>query len=96
MKVADWIGRKVRILDGPDYAQGMTHVGIVLAVDNTAARPSAWVKVNQDREYPSYRSCDLCWLEDIETGENGPAWGDGEYWLTKDGVMVIPPHATLK
>lgn len=81
MKVADWIGRKVRIVDGIDGTLGET--GIVLAVDNTPAAPAAWVKVNQDAKYASYRSCDLRWLEDIETGENGPAWGDGEYWLTK-------------
>jgi hypothetical protein len=62
-------------MDGPDYSEGMTHIGIVLAVDDTPEHPSAWVKVNLDREYPSYRSCDLSWLEDIDTGESGPVWG---------------------
>ena len=71
MTVASWVGRRVRITDGP--AEGET--GIVLAVDDTPHRPSAWVKVRAEREFPGYRSCDLCWLEDEATGESGPAVG---------------------
>lgn len=72
---ASWLNRSVKIVDGIDGTIG--EIGVVLAVDDTPYRPSAWVKVNIDRDYPAYRSCDLCWLQDIETGEDGPAWGTG-------------------
>lgn len=73
--VSEWLGRSVKIVNGIEGTNG--EEGIVLAVDDTPFRPSAWVKVHLDRDYPSYRSCDLCWLEDMETGESGPAWGAG-------------------
>lgn len=73
--VADWVGRPVEIVDGIDGTVGET--GVVLAVDDTPYRPSAWVKVHLDRDYPAYRSCDLCWLRDIDTDDYGPAWGTG-------------------
>lgn len=73
-KVADWVGRKVRITtEGIDGTHG--EEGTVLAVDDTPWRPSAWLRVHEDWKYPEYRSVDLCWVEDIETGEGGPAWG---------------------
>ena len=72
--VKSWIGRSVKIVDGIDGTIG--EEGVVLAVDDTPYRPSAWVKVHLDRDYPAYRSCDLCWLED-RAGEPGPAWGTG-------------------
>jgi hypothetical protein len=70
---SEWVGRKVKIVDGIDGTIG--EVGTVLAIDDTPYRPSAWVRVHEDSDYPSYRSCDLCWLEDIETSESGPVWG---------------------
>lgn len=75
MEVKDWVGRKARIASegaSTDDAQGT-----VLAVDDTPYRPSAWIRIYEDRDYPAYRSVDLCWLTDIETGEEGPAWGTG-------------------
>ena len=75
-KVADWLGRKVRITgDGIEGTHG--EEGTVLAVDDTPRRPSGWVRVYEDEASPAYRSVDLCWLEDIETGEGGPVWGTG-------------------
>lgn len=74
-QITDWVGRKVKIVDGFEGSIGQ--VGVVLAVDDTPYRPSAWVKIKLERDYPSYRSCDLCWLEDVETEEQGPVWGTG-------------------
>lgn len=73
--VKDWLGRRVKIVDGIEGTIG--EEGVVLAVDDTPYRPSAWVRVYLDRDYPGYRSCDLCWLEDCQTAENGPVWGTG-------------------
>lgn len=75
----EWVGRKVRIVDGPSTNSGAEEVGTVICVDATDYRPSAWVKIeerggNRRPSYPSYRSCDLCWLEDIETEDTGPVW----------------------
>ncbi len=75
MKPVDWIGRKAKIVDGLDGTIG--EVGTVLAVDDTPHRPSAWIRVLEDCDHPAYRSVDLCWLEDIETGETGVVWGTG-------------------
>ena len=75
MEVADWVGRKVRIAF---ESEGSGEVGTVLAVDDTPWRPSAWVRVREDRDYAAYRSADLCWLIDVETGERGPTWGTEE------------------
>lgn len=72
---SEWLNRKVEIVDGIDGTIG--EVGTVLAVDDTPHRPSAWVKVHEDRDSPSYRSCDLCWLKDLATGEVGAVWGTG-------------------
>ena len=77
MEVADWVGRKVRI-DFESPSAPSNEIGTVLAVDDTPWRPSAWVRVREGRDYPSYRSCDLCWLVDVETGERGPTWGTEE------------------
>jgi hypothetical protein len=68
---ADWVGRRVTIIDGIEGTIGET--GTVLAVDDTPYRPAAWVKVGNGR-YKGYRSCDLCWLQDIASGEFGPVW----------------------
>lgn len=63
-----WIGRTVKRTNPVEFeAFGPA---IVLAVDPTPYRPSAWIKY--DRENPRYRSVDLNELEDIETGEVGP------------------------
>ena len=75
-KPSDWIGRKCRINDqGIDDTVG--EVGTVLAVDDTPWQPSAWIRVHEDWSYPAYRSVNLVWLDDIETGETGPNWGTG-------------------
>lgn len=74
-KVAEWVGRRVEIVDG--FEDSLGEVGTVLAVDDTPWRPSAWVRVHEDRDYPAYRSCDLCWLKDVATGDTGPVWGKG-------------------
>jgi hypothetical protein len=74
-KISEWVGRSVKIVDGIDGTIG--EQGIVLAVDDTPYRPSAWVKVRPDCDYPAYRSCDLCWLQDEATEEYGPVWGEG-------------------
>jgi len=72
--VKDWLGRKVRInSEGIEGTQG--EVGTVLAVDDTPWQPSAWVRVNEERDHPGYRSVNLFWLDDLETGEQGPNWG---------------------
>lgn len=72
--VAAWVGRKVRI--GPNGIAGTEgDEGTVLAVDDTPWQPSAWVRVYEDCNHPAYRSVDIAWLEDIETGEDGPTWG---------------------
>lgn len=91
-----WVGRKVRIIEGPSTEGGAKEVGIIICVDATDYRPSAWVKINEGPggrrpSYPSYRSCDLCWLEDVETDEGGQAWcsspgSDGHGKL--DGAVV--------
>ena len=72
--VKGWLGRKVRINEDGLFG---THgeVGTVLAVDDTPWQPAAWVRVHEDRDYPAYRSVNLFWLDDIETGNQGPAWG---------------------
>lgn len=75
MSPSEWVGRKVKTVDGFDDNIG--EVGTVLAVDDTPYRPSAWIRVHEDADYPSYRSVDLSWLEDIATGESGPVWGTG-------------------
>ncbi len=80
MNPTEWIGRKVKRSDSTDdKALGEA---IVLAVDDTAYAPSAWIKYpSRDegnpngRDYPAYRSIDLSDLVDIETGEGGPRWG---------------------
>lgn len=69
-KVADWVGKPIKIA-------GTDETGIVLAVDDTPHRPSAWIKIHLDRDYPSYRSIDLADLVNTETGEDGPTWGTG-------------------
>lgn len=70
-KAEAWIGRAVRIVGG--FPENEGEEGVVLAVDPTRYRPSAWMKITEyGSGYPSYRSVDLCWLEDIETGEYGP------------------------
>ncbi len=72
--VADWVGRKVRI--GPDGIGGTEgEVGTVIAVDDTPWQPSAWLRIREDRDYPAYRSVNLVWVDDVETGEPGPNWG---------------------
>ncbi len=73
--VSDWIGRAVEIIEG--FAENIGETGTVLAVDDTPYRPSAWVRVHEDRDYPAYRSVDLCWLRDVATDERGPVWGTG-------------------
>ena len=80
MKPAEWIGRKVMRSDCLDD-KGLGEA-IVLAVDDTAYAPSAWIKYRSrdegnewGRDYPAYRSIDLSDLVDIETGECGPRWG---------------------
>jgi len=80
MKPAEWIGRKVMRSDCLDD-KGLGEA-IVLAVDDTAYAPSAWIKYRSrdegnewGRDYPAYRSIDLSDLVDIETGETGPRWG---------------------
>ena len=73
-KVSSWIGRKVRITD--EGLKGTVgEEGTVLAVDDTPQQPSAWLRVREDRDYPSYRSVNLCWVKDVETNEDGPNWG---------------------
>jgi hypothetical protein len=73
--VNDWVAKPVEIIDG--ISENIGECGVVLAVDDKPWRPSAWVKVGLDRDHPSYRSCDLCWLQNTETGECGPVWGTG-------------------
>jgi hypothetical protein len=68
--VADWVHRSVRLVDDAP-------VGIVLAVDDTPYRPSAWLRFDHGRDYPAYRSVDLCDVVDVETSERGPVWGTG-------------------
>jgi hypothetical protein len=93
-----WVGRRVRIVEGPSTEHGTCEIGTVICVDATDYRPSAWVKVEEVHgsgfrsEYPSYRSCDLCWLVDMETGDGGPVWcsspqsdGHGE----RDSALVL-------
>lgn len=70
--VSAWVGRRVRRTD--DHEDSVLADAVVLAVDDTPWRPSAWIKY-QRGEYPTYRSIDLCDLTDIATGEGGPAWG---------------------
>jgi len=72
-EVEKWIGKEVEIVDG--FKEILGERGVVLAVDDTHYRPSAWVKVSRNISGPAYRSCDLCWLKDLETGETGPVWG---------------------
>lgn len=50
----------------------------VLAVDDTAYAPSAWIRIKIGL-WPQYRSVDLSDLTDIETGEGGPRWGTGGF-----------------
>lgn len=73
-----WVGRKVRIFEGPSTERGDYEIGTVICVDATDIRPSAWVKIGNrsggPRSFPGYRSCDLCWLVDVETNEDGPVW----------------------
>lgn len=74
-----WVGRRVRIIEGPSTEHGVQEEGIVICVDATDYRPAAWVKIddgvgNPRRSYPSYRSCDLCWLYDPEADDYGPTW----------------------
>jgi len=74
----DWLGRRVRINDeGLQGTRG--EVGTVLAVDDTPIRPSAWVRVDDGSGLPAYRSVNMSWLDDIETGEQGPAWGSSDH-----------------
>ena len=72
--VSWWVGRRVRRVD-TDEGNALG-AAIVLAVDDTAYRPSAWIKYDT-REHPSYRTLDLCELQDIETEAYGVAWGTG-------------------
>jgi hypothetical protein len=71
--VEDWRGRYVTIIDG--FPENIGEKGIVIAVDDTNWRPAAWVKVAEGLAHAQYRSVELCWLEDQETGETGPVWG---------------------
>ena len=99
-----WVGRAVRIVDGPSAENGRTEIGTVICVDATDYRPSAWVKISEyapgaRRQYPSYRSCDLCWLEDAENEDSGPCWGappadegHGEH----DGEVIADRIACLR
>lgn len=80
MEVAEWVGRKVRRADSEED-EGLGDA-VVLAVDDTAYAPSAWIKYAVaaegwagPREYPHYRSVDLSELRDTQTGEDGPRWG---------------------
>lgn len=77
---ADWIGRRVTIING--FEETIGEKGIVLAVDDRPHRPAAWVKVGDGR-YAEYRSCDLFWLQDIASGEFGPVWGTKREVLTE-------------
>lgn len=74
----NWLGRRVKIIDGPaaEVCRTDHEVGVVICVDATEYRPSAWVKITDEsvRMHPAYRSCDMCWLEDVETKEIGPVW----------------------
>jgi hypothetical protein len=72
--VAAWVGRLVMI-NGEGLPGTHGEVGTVLAVDDTHWQPSAWVRVHEDRDYPAYRSVNLIWLDDVETGQQGPNWG---------------------
>ena len=75
MEPKKWVGRRVKIVDG--FPENRGESGVVLAVDDTPYKPAAWVRTRDDGEYPSYRSVDLCWLQDEKTGETGPVWGTG-------------------
>lgn len=91
-EIAAWVGRKVRIVEGPSPKNGAGEVGVVICVDATDYRPAAWVKVGYEgSEHPNYRSCDLCWLVDIETDEDGPVWTrepNSEDHGRRDGEVV--------
>ncbi len=63
-----WVGRKVRRTDDDESVLGDA---VVLAVDPTDYRPSAWIRY-VERDMRTYRSVDLCDLEDVVTGEGGP------------------------
>ena len=84
-KVEDWRGRYVTIIDG--FPENIGEKGIVLAVDDSNWRPAGWVKVAEGLGHAQYRSVDLCWLEDQQTGETGPVWGSSHKSL-KDIVKV--------
>ena len=80
--VSAWVGRTVRIA-GDEFFDG----AIVLAVDDTAYAPSAWIKIVEGR-WPRYRSVDLSELTDVETGEGGPRWGAGG----PDAAALLDAH----
>ena len=76
--VSDWVGLSVRRTDD-DEGEALGPA-IVLAVDDTAYGPSAWIKYSPtmgERSYPTYRSVDLSDLEEIGTEIGGPRWGTG-------------------
>ena len=74
--VKSWLGRRVQIVDGPSVSTGMEEFGIIICIDATDMTPSAWVKIvsDDDEATPRYRSCDLNWLVDIQTGDYGPSF----------------------
>ncbi len=72
-EVASWIGRSVEIIDGIEGTIG--EKGVVLYVDDREWRPAGWVKT----DIGCYRSVDLCWLQDVATGDIGPTWGTGHH-----------------
>ena len=67
-----WVGRLVRRVDEDESCLGPA---TVLAVDDTAYAPSAWIKYAEAGDYPAYRSVDLSDIEDLDTGVGGPRWG---------------------
>ncbi len=72
--VSAWVGRKVRRTDDAEEFD-VLGPAVVLAVDDTAYAPSAWIRYSEMSEYPAYRSMDLSDLVDIETDHSGPRWG---------------------
>lgn len=72
-----WVNRKVKFtsVDGKVYFNvDDSQEFQVLAVHDTRYAPSAWLW-NMDVDTPTYRSCDLRSLIDVQTGYGGPTWG---------------------
>ena len=68
---ADWVGRRVTIIDG--FEERSVKRDRAFVVDDAPIARRHGVKVGNGR-YKGYRSCDLCWLQDIASGGSGPVW----------------------